>query len=154
VDPLMPEIALFACQQHNPEVFWKPEYQVHDNGATGIAGVTLVSEHPTQHRAFFSALVDDASIVEKTDALCVETGRGVIRIQSPQQFAAHFPAPRLSGEPRGAILMAATVEVADLDRAAQHLEDNGVAFARHDTALHVANDHCCGLVLELAQTGA
>ena len=81
VDPLMPEIAFFACQQHNPEAFWKPEYQVHENGATGIAGVTLISEHPTQHRAFFSFLVDDASIVEETDALCVETGRGVIRIQ-------------------------------------------------------------------------
>jgi len=151
VDPLMPEIAFFTCQQHNPEAFWKPEYQRHENSATGIAGVTLISEHPTQHKAFFSALIDDASIDEEADALCIETMRGVIRVQSPQQFMAHYPVARLRGESRGAILMAATVNVADLDRAARCLEDNGVPFSSHGTAIQIGSDHGCGVVVELIQ---
>lgn len=151
VDPLMPEIAFFSCQQHNPEAFWKPEYQVHENSATGISGVTLVAERPAQHREFFSALVDDVCIDGDDDAFRIETARGVIRVQSPQHFAARYPVARLGGETRGAILMAATVEVADLNRAARCLDANGVAFFRNDTSLQVANDQCCGVVLEFAR---
>ncbi len=151
VDPLMPEIAFFTCQQHNPEAFWKPEYQRHENSATGIAGVTLISEHPTQHKAFFSALIDDAPIDEEADQLSMETACGVIRVQSPQRFAAQYPGARPSGEARGAILVAATVEVADLDRAARCLENNGIAFSGNGTAIHVTNDHCHGLVLEFTR---
>ena len=151
VDPLMPEIAFFSCQQHNPEAFWKPEYQTHANSATGIAGVTLISEQPTQHRAFFSALIEDAAVDEESDALCIETARGLIRVESPQRFAARYPGARLGGESRGAVMMAATVEVADAHRVAQCLEGNGVPFSGNATTIQIPSDHGCGLVLEFAQ---
>ena len=79
----MPEIAFFACQQHNPEAFWKPEYQQHENGATAISDVTLVADRPGEHAAFFSRLLGGARIEEETDALSIHTGRGVIHVQSP-----------------------------------------------------------------------
>ena len=151
VDPLMPEIAFFSCQQHNPEAFWKPEYQAHANSATGIGAVTLVSEHPAQHRAFFSALVEDAAIDEESDALRIETARGSIRVESPQRFAAHYPGARLSGESRGATMMAATLEVAEADRVAQCLEENAVPFSRDGTTIQIPSDHGCGVILEFVQ---
>jgi hypothetical protein len=150
VDPLMPEIAFFSCQQHNPQAFWKPEYQVHANSATGIAGVTLVAEQPTQHREFLAALVDDACIDEDADGLALHTARSTISVHTPRRFAARFPAARPGGGTRGAILMAASVEVADLEAARRCLEQNGVPFTATDTAIQVGADHCCGLVLELA----
>lgn len=150
VDPHMPEIAFFSCQQHNPEFFWKPEYQSHQNGASAVAGVTLIAEQPGRHRAFFSALVDGAAIDEEADALRVETARGDIRVLSPQRFAAHYSGARIDGEINGAVLMAATVAIGDLDRAAQRLEEGGVGYARTETAIQIAGEHCCGVVLELA----
>jgi hypothetical protein len=151
VDPLMPEIAFFSCQQHNPEAFWKPEYQVHANGATGITGVTLVSEQPAEHRSFLSALVDGRFIEEDADALSVETVRGQIRILSPRRFAARYPAASPEREHRGAVLMAASIEVPDLDCAAQCLEDGDIAFSVVGRALQIGDAHACGMVLELVE---
>ncbi len=150
-NPSMPEIAFFACQQHNPEAFWRPEYQAHENGATGISGVTLVDARPAEHAAFFSLLVSGASIEEESDALSIRTDHGVIDVQTPQRFAAHYPSARLRDDTQGAALMAASVDVADLDRVAHCLEKNGVAFSRGDTAIQLADSQCCGVVLELVQ---
>ena len=151
VDPRMPEIAFFSCQQHNPEAFWKPEYQVHENGATGIGGVTLVSEQPIQHKAFLSALLSDATVGGEPNALSIATARGVIRVQSPQQFAARHRGASVSEETRGAVLMAATVEVADLHRCARCLDENSVVYSRNDTAIHVEDTQCCGVLLEFTE---
>ena len=151
-NPSMPEIAFFSCQQHNPEAFWKPEYQAHENGATAISGVTLVADQPAEHAAFFSSLVAGASIEQRADALCIHTARGVICVQSPQRFAARCPTARLRDDTQGTVLMAASVDVADLNRVAHCLEENNVAFSRADTAIQLADNQCCGVVLELVQT--
>ena len=150
-NPSMPEIAFFACQQHNPEAFWKPEYQQHENGATAISGVTLVADRPGEHAAFFSRLLGGARIEEETDALSIHTGRGVIHVQSPRCFAAHYSSVRPRDDAQGTVLMAASVDVADLDRLADCLEEHGVAFSRDDTAIQLADHQCCGVVLEFVQ---
>jgi hypothetical protein len=149
-NPLMPEIAFFSCQQHNPEAFWKPEYQAHENGASAIASVTLVADDPAQHAAFFSRLVDGARIDEQADILSVHTARGVIRVQKPQSFVAEYPDVALSDDTRGAVFMAAGVNVPDLGAVALCLDENGVAFSRGDSVIQVASAECCGVGLEFA----
>ena len=60
------DIGYFTCPQHHPENFWNPAFQKHPNGATGIAGVIMVSENPESHRYFLSAFsgVGDVSRAE------------------------------------------------------------------------------------------
>ena len=154
VDPLMPEIAFFSCQQHNPEAFWKPQYQAHENSAAGIAEVTLVAGQPKRHAAFLTALLDGARVDEEGEGLRFTTARGAIRVESPTRFAARYPGARLSGDGSGALFMAATVVVADLERAARCLDRNGIPYSSSATALHVGHDNCFGMVLELAQRSA
>jgi len=50
--------------------------------------------------------------------------------------------------------MAASVVVADLERAARCLDRNGIPYSSGATALHVGHDDCFGMVLELAQRSA
>src|SRR5262245_58497785 len=50
--PEMPEVAFFVCENRAPNAFWKPEYQSHANGATGIAAVYLASPAPERDAAF------------------------------------------------------------------------------------------------------
>jgi catechol 2,3-dioxygenase-like lactoylglutathione lyase family enzyme len=50
--PDMPKVAFFVCENRAQEVFWKPEYQAHANGATGIAAVYLASPAPERDAAF------------------------------------------------------------------------------------------------------
>ncbi len=55
--PEMPGIAFYFCQHHFPENFWKPAYQEHSNGATGIAAVHMLADEPTSHRGFLEAVI-------------------------------------------------------------------------------------------------
>jgi hypothetical protein len=41
--PEMPRVAFFVCENRAQGYFWKPEYQSHANGATGIVAVYLSS---------------------------------------------------------------------------------------------------------------
>jgi Glyoxalase-like domain len=154
VSPLMPELAFFSCQQHNPEAFWKPQYQQHANGARGVRAVTLVDEEPTRHAEFFSALLNDARMEISPESLTMHCGHGEIRVQSPRAFAARYPAARPAGQGVGAALRAASIEVTDLNRVARCLADKGIIHARSDSAIQLGEDQCCGLVLEFVPAPA
>lgn len=148
-DPSMPDIAFFCCQQHNPEVFWKPQYQRHANGASAITAVTLVAPQPTRQRAFFSRLLGSSHIEESPDALIIHCAGAVVRVVSPQRFAADYPTARAGAAAgQGTAFRAATVVAEDLDRVARCLRDNAVDHTRVGTAIQVAEPHACGLVLE------
>ena len=41
--PEMPKVAFFVCENRAQDYFWKPEYQSHANGATGIVAVYLIA---------------------------------------------------------------------------------------------------------------
>ncbi len=36
-DPALPDMPCFTCKQWRPDLFWKPDYQSHANGALNIA---------------------------------------------------------------------------------------------------------------------
>jgi catechol 2,3-dioxygenase-like lactoylglutathione lyase family enzyme len=50
-----PHAGFFVSQHHFPENFWNPDFQRHDNGATGISSVTLAAPNPEGHRTFLTA---------------------------------------------------------------------------------------------------
>ncbi len=55
--PHMPEIAFYFCQNHFPENFWKPSYQIHANGAHEIVRVEITAPDPARHGEFLTRLV-------------------------------------------------------------------------------------------------
>jgi len=56
--PALPQAGFFVCEQHFPENFWDAAAQVHPNGATGVAGLTLAHPEPEQAVPFLSAFLD------------------------------------------------------------------------------------------------
>jgi hypothetical protein len=54
--PEMPRVAFFACENRAQDYFWKPEYQSHANGVTGIVAVYLSSLTPERDAAFVNKM--------------------------------------------------------------------------------------------------
>jgi len=54
--PDMPRVAFFVCENRAQSHFWKPQYQSHLNGATGIVAVYLSSPDPERDAAFVSKM--------------------------------------------------------------------------------------------------
>lgn len=89
--PEMPEAAFFACQQHAPELFWKPEYQRHANGARRIAGVTMQAAEPAALAPFLEKLLESQAAPAE-DGIAVATDDAPLRVTR-----AGVPSPRFAG---------------------------------------------------------
>lgn len=98
-DPRLPDCAMFVCQQRAPEHFWKPGFQRHGNGATGIEAVYMVAADPHALADHFRALQGAASVAETVEGLDVATARGGVRVLTPAAFARRFPGARIPDAP-------------------------------------------------------
>jgi hypothetical protein len=128
IDPAMPEIAFFICQQHAPEFFWKPDYQRHDNTALEIARITLVAETPLRHRGFFEKVIGTDAVLAEGEGLRATTARGTIAVLSSAEAREAFPEGVLPPALPGAGFAAVHLASADLVRCRVVLEAAGIEF--------------------------
>ena len=73
-DNRMPEAGFFACQQHAPQHFWKPEYQSHVNGAVAVAEAIMVADEPDSLADLFARFAGQGRGSRTDGGLSVEYG--------------------------------------------------------------------------------
>jgi len=144
-----PDTGFFVCQQHHPENFWNPAFQVHANTASGIAAAVLVAENPTDHHIFLSAFAGERDLKVTSSGITVNTPRGAIQIVDPAAFRIRygFESPDVSS---GARLAAVRFQLRDLAAARVQLHRGGIDAAEHIGRLIIgpAIVHGATLVLE------
>ncbi|MEM1277021.1 MAG: VOC family protein [Pseudomonadota bacterium] len=59
--PGLGRVGFFTCHNRFPENFWKPAFQLHPNGAEGMAEIYLAVAEPDAHRADLSQLTGAAA---------------------------------------------------------------------------------------------
>lgn len=120
--PAITEAGFFVCQQHHPENFWNPAFQVHANGVTGIASVILSAEDVATAAAFLQRFAGAERVLAEPGALAVDTGRGRLEVLTrkgvetigrdllPQRVSGtHFAAIRFSCPDLGVVRQVARV---------------------------------------------
>lgn len=150
-DDLAPETAFAVCQQHFPENFWNPAFQRHANGVTGIGGVVLVAENPTDHHIFISAFAGERELQSTSSGISVMTPRGEIQVMEPAAFRSHFDVspPDIKN---GARIAALRFVTSDLARTEAGLSAGRIAFQKHMGRLVVASDMAMGATIAFEQT--
>ena len=95
--PDMPDLAFFVCQNRAPEYFWKPDYQVHENGAQMISAVYIASPDPARDSAFVAQMFDgDVTAIEGGMAVACGTGQEV-RVLTPEAISKRDPSLQIDG---------------------------------------------------------
>jgi len=127
-DPAGAEAAFAACQHHFPENFWNPAFQQHRNGTTGVAGVVMVAENPSDHHIFLAAFTGERELLATSNGITVQTPRGAIQVMEPSAYERHFGVapPDLA---RGARLAALIFAVRDRAQVAALLAQAKIAAA-------------------------
>ena len=143
-DRLAPAAGFFVCQQHAPENFWNPDFQRHPNGATGVPGVLMVSENPSDHAEFLSAFSGERDLVSSSAGILVPTPRGTIEVSSGAALAFHTGLV-LREEP--ARLVAFRVAVPSIDAVARRLAEEGIPSSLHEGRLVVPPEAAHGVAL-------
>jgi hypothetical protein len=150
-DPAMPGIAFFTCQQHHaPELFWKPDYQSHPNGALRVVEVVMSAPEPAEHRVFLERLTESTA----------ELASGRVTVGRPGDRITVLDAGEIARRlPRSAVhetarFCAARLSVGDLDATRRELQRNGVSLQVIDGALLVPAAAAHGLALEFVEQEA
>ena len=149
-DPAMPGIAFFTCQQrHPPELFWKPDYQRHPNGALRVVEVVMSAPEPAKHRDFLERMTETAAELAPGRLTVGGTGDRII-VLAPREIARRVPGLAVDGSPR---FCAARLAVADLDATRRALKSNGVDFRVTDGVLLIPPAASHGVALEFVEQG-
>jgi hypothetical protein len=151
-DRKAPDVGYFTCKQLHPENFWNPAFQQHANSATGIAGVVLVADNPSQHHAFLSAFTGERDVRKIATGVSVKTPRGEIQVMDPASFARHFGVSP-PGTERGARLAALRFAVRDMAAARAALQAGKIDFAEQPRRLVVGPDIAFGATLVFESAG-
>lgn len=147
-DPAMPGIAFFTCQQrHPPELFWKPDYQRHPNGATRVIEVVMSAAEPARHREFLERLMESPAELAPARLTIGKTGDR-ITVLGPADLSRRLPGFAADASPR---FCAVRLAVADLDATRRSLTANGVGFEVSGPVLLVPSAASHGLALEFVE---
>lgn len=88
-DPAAPDVGIFACQSHYPENFWKPDFQRHDNGAHGIAGIVISTPRPDASADLWAAVT--GALPRPVDGgLSFDTPDGDVTLLTPASIEARW----------------------------------------------------------------
>ncbi|WP_046865184.1 VOC family protein [Microvirga massiliensis] len=126
-DPAAPGVGFFVCQHHHPENFWSERFQSHQNGATGLHSVTMVSPAPNQHERFL-AVFTNAEACALGSGLSFSLARERIDVITPDDAAALLGS--INAPEAKPALAAYSVAVPDLAFQARRLTAAEIPFSQ------------------------
>lgn len=136
----------FVCQHRTRELVWRPEYQSHALGATGLAALAVVAEDPVIAAAGYAKLFG-ASPQKIEEGLLVQTGTAPIAVGSRGRIGRRLHDVGLPLRTRP-LVAALFVRVADRGRAADVLRRGGFdPVALPDGSFAVSAERAHGVAL-------
>ncbi len=130
----MPDAAFFTCQhRHPPELFWKPEYQRHLNGAESIVEIEMSATDPAATRDFLERLTTETAVASDSGDLRFGPASGRLSVR------------RGADSPR---FVSVRVAVRDLVATRDGLERRSVPHRRAGDVLVVPPDFAHGVGVE------
>ncbi len=147
-----PGAAVFTCQQHAPEHFWKPDYQRHENGAETVVETVMVADDPQVLRAYWEGVQGPDNVTaDEAGGLTVETARGAVLVLPPDRYRAHYGEAPRADAPEGAHFAALRIGVRDLGATEALLAERGIETRWARAGLVVPSDALHGTALAFAQ---
>ncbi|RXT57569.1 hypothetical protein B6S44_03920 [Bosea sp. Tri-44] len=143
-----PDCGFFVCQQHEPQNFWNPAFQRHENGASGLSAVFMVAEEPAAQLGFLGAFSGAESFATPEAGLRLPLPRGRLEVLMPEAAAAMLDDDR--GQEQ-ACFAGFAVTVPDLGPVRARLAERDIA-SRHDGARIVVPASAafgCAVVFEM-----
>jgi catechol 2,3-dioxygenase-like lactoylglutathione lyase family enzyme len=143
----MPDLCFFACQHHNPENFWNPAHQRHDNGAVGVSRVVVAHPEPVQAMTFLKAYAGgEPAGADAGAGLDMRFANAVLSIRTPdaaRRLMCDDPVFFGSARPRFAAVVYA---VRNLDRTRLCLHASNVPHRVEKTRIVVPSGAAFGVL--------
>ena len=141
-----PGCRTFLCQHFTPELVWRPEYQQHPLGVTGIAGLTLTADQPREAIDAF-ARVTGLQPEATDDGWAIVIGSVRLEYSGDEALKRRLNGARIPDRP-APMIAAVHLRVADAGITGDVLSRGGVApTVLPDGSLAIDAEEACGVVL-------
>ncbi|MBS0532860.1 MAG: VOC family protein [Proteobacteria bacterium] len=134
----------FFCHHHTPELVWRPEWQVHRNGALGVAEFAIAAHEPSRTAALYEAMFGSELMALVPGGVAFTTPALTLLILTPDAVAQRYNGAALVSPDGSDRMVALGIAVRSLDTARAVLDGEGVPY----TALPSG-----GIVVPHAQAG-
>lgn len=146
----VPNGIVFICQHNTKQLVWRPELLHHENGALGIAAISIISQSPEHTAKAYARLFANSDITKEHDAIRIHTGKASadILVLTDKAIQEKYPSFDLTKTPQNAYA-ALSILVENLDKTKSVLTENKVDF--HETPQHslaLSPDFTSGVVIE------
>lgn len=145
-----PRAGFFVSQHHYPENFWNPAFQVHENGATGLATVALAAPDPSLCKKF---LADFTGVVPTSPALhdlSFRLGDAHFDVMTPDDAAESYVS--VEAELDQPSFVAFAVRVEDIAVQAKRLDEAEIPYQHVGSRLVVPASAACGVAIAFEPT--
>jgi len=90
---------VYFCEHLTPDLVWRPEWQIHPNGASAIARVVVATGDPQRTAKLFRDLFGGDAVAEHGGRLVMTAGTAQVELTPPNMIAAEFG--EAAAEPAG-----------------------------------------------------
>ncbi len=146
----LPGLGFFTCKQWRPDLFWKPAYQTHANGAQSVSEVYIVAPDPAATAPFLSGFAGTGRGTADNGDLVIDTTRGAIRVMTPRRFEQVFAKSSPDRDPTRPFFAGYALKVDDLGCVAALWHDAGIPFARSPDSIWIGPDAGLGCVIAVS----
>ena len=146
--PMFQESAVFFCRHHHQkELFYRPGFQNHENGAIDPADVVLISNTPEKTAEAYETFLGAPSGRAFDGSLFINLENGTFHILSPEEFNHRFGDPAHAGFSGNPVFGAVTFRIKQIETIKKRLEQNGIPFTEKKGAVGITPDIAFGLYL-------
>jgi hypothetical protein len=143
-------LRLFGCRHLTPELLRRPDWLDHPNGATGLAGCTIVARDPAALAGRLGRIFGSGALTGTDRVTAVHTGSAVLLVAGLDDAQHLHPGFAIESPGDVPLLQVLGVRVRDPDAAAGLLRRREVPHRRDAAgAVLVEPEHATGVALEL-----
>lgn len=146
---------VFFCHHETPELVWRPVWQVHRNGATGIAEFTIASHDPARAVALYERMFGPGHAVPVSGGFAFRAAAATILILEPGAVAERYNGAAPVSTDGSDRMVGVTFSVASLDTPRAVFDAEGIPYMPVASGgIVVPHAHAANVALAFRETGA
>jgi len=144
----------FFCHHHTPELVWRPEWQVHGNGVTGIAEFVIASHEPSRTVALYQQMFGPGLTAAVPGGIAFRAGTPNVLVLEPSTVAERYMGAALVSADGSDRMVALTFNVKSLDTPRSVFDAEGIPFQSLATGgIVVPHAHAANVALAFIEWG-
>jgi glyoxalase-like protein len=137
----------FVCHHDTPELVYRPEWQVHPNGATEIVEFAVASNDPARAAAVYGRMFGPERLTSIQGGVSFQAGPATVLVLEPAAIAERYAGAAIASADGSDRMVALTFKVGSLATPRAVLDAAGIAYKPYGGGIVVSHADAANVAL-------